>query len=231
MFRELFLLSKATYKKKALKSFFLFTFEVAAILFLNCGLFLFDEFGVRYPPYFLSALFAFLSVLLYCVFKAANVRFFFYESPNIRGAKRLFGSVFLQILLLLIKISVFVVCFLPFSGMAFLFVISLQSGFPLFALSATASFCVSLVFVGIFFYFRISPSFFLAPYIYLNDENATVFSSVEKSVLKTEGKTRLFLKIRKRLLPLGFLELFILPTGFVWGFKKRTLALFAYGLI
>ena len=234
MFKDLFLLSKATFKRKAFSSFFLFVFESAVLAFFNCGLFLIDKFSsADYPRLLLAVIFVVSAVLFYCVFKAINVRFFFYEAfeNGQNKAKKFFGLVALEFLLLILKLLLFALCLLPFCAMLCWLFVSYKNGFPLFALAVMASFGAALAFIGGFFYSRIRLSFFLAPYIYAESGECKAFSAIKKSVLKTEVKIRLFIKLKRKFFFLNILELFVLPAPFVLGYKKRTFALFAYGLI
>lgn len=203
-------------------------------MFFNCGLFLFDRFSAAdYPQLLLAVIFAFSAVLFYCVFKAFNVRFFFNEAfENKRcKAKKFFCSAGLEFFLLLIRLLIFGVCFLPFCAMLFCLFVSYKNGFPLLALAVIGSFGFALAFVGAFFYSRISLSFFLAPYIFAKSDKNRIFFAIKESVLKTEGKIGLLIKLKQKFFFLNILELFVLPVPFVWGYKKMTFALFAYGLI
>ena len=203
-------------------------------MFFNCGLFLFDRFSnADYPQLLLALIFVFSAVIFYCVFKAFNVRFFFYEAfENKRcKAKKFFCSAGLEFFLLLIRLLIFAVCFLPLFAMLCWLFVSYKNGSPLFALAVIGSFGFALAFVGEFFYSRISLSFFLAPYIFAESDNDRIFFAIKESVLKTEGKIRLLIKLKQKFFFLNFFEFFVFPAPFVWGYKKRTFALFAYGLI
>ncbi len=226
--------AKSLQKEKRVSSFFLLFFETALILALNFAACRFDVFfGIKNSMFFSALLFFSLSVVCFCFFKTFNLRFF--SSGVLKkgefGAKKFFGCALLEFLLILIKAAFFLLCFLPFLAMFFFLLSFGKKGVSLSALAVVFAFCVSLFYVGARFYFKFSSCLFLCEYIYISSGEETVLSSIKNAVQKIDGKTETLLKLKRKFFPLEILCLFFFFIPFVFGYRKRALAIFAYGLI
>lgn len=234
MFKEIFCFAKSLQKEKRIFSFCLPSFEAAVLFALNFAACRVNAFiNSKNSSVFSALLFFFVSVLCFCFFKAFNLRFFSFGilKKGTIGVKKLFGCALLELLLVLIKAAVFLFCFLPFFAMLFLVFYFAKKGVPLSALAVLFAFCVSLAYVSIKFCFRFSLCFFLCEYIYASKAEETLLSSIKSGIQKINGKTETLRKLKKSFFPLEALCLFFVFAPFVFGYKKRTLAIFAYGLI
>ena len=234
MFKELLSFAKSLQKEKRVSSFFLLIFEFAVIFALNYFACRFNVFfTVKNSRLFSALLFFVVSVVAFCLFKVLNLCFF--SSGIVKkkklGFKRFAGCMALEFLLIVLKVLILLFCFLPFLLMFFFLLLSGRGEVPLFASAVIFAFCVSLLYVGARFYFRFSSCLFLSEYIYVFTSENTVFSAITKSIQKTDGNSKRLLKLKNSFFPLEVLCASVIFIPFVFGYRKRALAIFAYGLI
>lgn len=234
MFSELFRAAKKGQKGSWLSALFLFFAEALAAVFFFVLLFktacveFFEKY--RLP----SLLFLFAAVfLILCVFRAVNVRFFLKsaEPGKKSSVKSFFGSVFLETILSLIKAAAFLVCFFPSAAMAFSLFVFSRNGIPLTAAAVLFAFFAAMLYVSAFFFSRIVSAFFLVPYVYVLVPSLGVFGAIGEGLSKNGGMIKSLNRLKRSFSGYMFLNLFVFPIPFVWAFRKRLLAFFAYGLI
>ena len=234
MFSELFRAAKKSNKGSWFFAFLLFFAEVLTAAFFFVLLFktarreLFEKYRLMFLTFLFSAMF-----LILCVFRAANVRFFLKnaEPREKTTVKGFFGSVFLETLLSLIKAAAFFVCFFPSAAMAFSLFVFSQNGMPLTAAAVLFAFLAAMLYVSAFFFSRIVSAFFLVPYVYALAPSLGVFGAIREGLSKNRGMIKSLNRLKRCFFGYMLLNLFVFPIPFVWAFRKRLLAFFAYGLI
>lgn len=193
----------------------------AAFLLVRSG---FSAFETLKPglSFGLSAL---LSAVLFLVFRAFNVRLFLSAGGKVKRAAPLFRAVLFEVLLLIIKALIFLLCLLPFAAMLLCAGKAAAEETPLCAVSVMWAFSVSLFVLGVFFFRRFSALLFPAGYIYC--AGGTMIQSIKASVQRTDGSAVSFLKLRRSFSLWFLLCIFVVPSAYVWSYYGLSAAALA----
>ena len=163
-----------------------------------------------------------------CFYKSARGEsadvsdFFYYLSPGV-----FFCNLIFRFKLLVTKLILFIISFLPFLLSALFLHRMLFSRSSVLIIIATVFTAAAFFITGIYFYLNFSALLFLCPYIFYNKKEKRFRDIVSESQLIMSKRRSVLNKIKISFMPRFLLCVFIVPAIYVWSFYNQTKAVAA----
>ncbi len=138
---------------------------------------------------------------------------------------RAVGAVSFTFKMLIIKLILVIVSFLPFAVSCILIYNLLKSNVSLLVACFMAVGCLAFFASGIVFYKEITLSFFLAPYYFIEGRYISFSHLVASSQKDMQSTKKALRKLKMSFIGWFLLCAFIFPIGYVWSYYKQTMAL------